>query len=215
MIPIVWEDTHLVVVQKPADVLSEPKAGEPDVVTLVSAQVGKPVVLVHRLDRVTGGHMVLAKTREAASRLSASIQNGQFHKEYLAVVHGVPEKPADTWEDLLFKDSSKNKSYVVHRQRVGVKRAKLSYSLTCSDPSRTCSLVRVKLDTGRTHQIRVQFSYRNLPLLGDGKYGSRDKRCTVALWSFHLAFPHPLSGKQMEFFSSPPDRYPWNLFPEK
>ncbi len=211
---VLFEDKFIIICEKPANVLSEPGDGE-DIVSLAAAHVSKPCYLVHRLDRNTGGAIVLSKMQKATGRLSEAIQKREFEKEYLAVIKGVPEEPEGVFEDLLFKDSAKNKSYVVKRPRKGVKEASLDYKVlaTAQHPEHgVISLVLVHLHTGRTHQVRVQFASRKMPLLGDGKYGSRDNKCDTALWSHRLAFKHPITEEWVEVKSYPPREYPWNLF---
>lgn len=176
----------------------------------LSAQLGCEVFPVHRLDQAVGGVMVYAKTREEAARLTAELGRGTFEKTYLAVVRGELPQASGTLEDLLFHDRRKNKTYVVGRKRAGVKQARLSYVLL--DAREGFSLVRVQLETGRTHQIRVQFASRGYPLLGDGKYGSRDNRCTCALWSYQLRLP--LEGVPRAFAALPPEQFPWSVFAE-
>ena len=197
---VLYEDKFLIAVEKPAAVLSEPSPGGEDVLTLAKEMTGGDCFLVHRLDRNTGGAMVIAKSAAAAGKLSDLIQKREFVKEYLAVIKGVPEAPEGVFEDLLFKDSGKNKTFVVKRERKGVKKASLSYrvlSTAKNGEHGEVSLVLVRLNTGRTHQVRVQFASRKMPLLGDGKYGSRDNRCETALWSCRLAFKHPFTGKSL------------------
>ena len=207
---ILFEDKHLLVVEKSAGILSEPDGSGNDIVTLCSAHTGVECFLVHRLDRGTGGVMVLAKTKLAAGKLSALVSERAFSKEYLAVIKGKPEDTEGIYKDLLFKDSRKNKSFVVSRERKGVKEASLEYRVleSCDDTS----LVLIKLHTGRTHQIRVQFASRKMPILGDGKYGSRDNRCETALWSCRLSFKHPITGEEVCCTALPPREYPWNNF---
>ena len=214
---IYYEDDDLVVVEKPADVLSEPAAGKADILSLWAEKSGGTPFLVHRLDRNTGGAMVLAKTPLAASKLSAAIQRREFQKDYFAVIKGKPAEPEGVFEDLLFRDAAKNKSFVVKRERKGVKKAVLSYRVldSLSTEGGEISLVSVRLHTGRTHQVRVQFASRKMPLLGDGKYGSRDNACETALWSAGLSFPHPKTGKTVAVKSLPPRNYPWTLFSEE
>lgn len=212
---VLFEDKFIIICEKPANVLSEPAAGSEDIVTLASEHVHRPCFLVHRLDRNTGGAMVLSKMQKATGKLSEAIQKREFEKEYIAVIKGVPEESEGVFKDLLFKDSQKNKTFIVKRERKGVKEASLEYKVLASaeHPEHgKVSLVRVKLHTGRTHQVRVQFAGRKMPLLGDGKYGSRDNHCETALWSFHLAFRHPITGEQVDVKSMPPAEYPWNLF---
>ncbi|MBQ7937412.1 MAG: RluA family pseudouridine synthase [Oscillospiraceae bacterium] len=211
---VLFEDKFIIVCEKPANVLSEPGSGD-DIVTMASEHVHKPCYLVHRLDRNTGGAMVLSKMQKATGKLSEAIQRREFEKEYLAVIKGVPEENEGVFKDLLFKDSQKNKTFVVKRERKGVKEASLEYKVlaTAEHPDHgKISLVRVKLHTGRTHQVRVQFASRKMPLLGDGKYGSRDNHCETALWSFRLGFSHPITGEFVEVKSLPPKEYPWNIF---
>ena len=212
---VLFEDKFIIIVEKPAEVLSEPDGKNADIVTLASEHVCKPCFLVHRLDRNTGGAMVLSKMQKATGKLSEAIQKREFEKEYIAVIKGVPEEAEGVFEDLLFKDSQKNKTFVVKRERKGVKAASLEYKVlaTAEHPDHgKISLVRVKLHTGRTHQVRVQFASRKMPLLGDGKYGSRDNHCETALWSFRLGFRHPITGEFVEVKSLPPKEYPWNIF---
>ncbi len=161
------------------------------------AMLGDEIYTVHRLDKNVGGVMVYAKTREAAASLSKQIQNGLMVKEYVALVEGIPPEEG-VLEDLLFKDSRKNKVFVVDRQRAGVKAAKLSYKLLASGEH---SLVRVRLYTGRSHQIRVQFASRGFPLVGDHKYGARGKEKEIYLFSCQLTFIH--RGKSCSFSALP------------
>ena len=140
---------------------------------------------VHRLDKNVGGVMVYARTRQAAAALSKAVQDGAMEKEYMAMVHGTPPESGD-WEDLLWKDSRKNKVYVVKRERAGVKKARLEFTRLSAGET---SLVRVRLHTGRSHQIRVQFASRGYPLVGDHKYGSRDARTEPMLFSCCIRFP--------------------------
>ncbi|MBQ8594494.1 MAG: RluA family pseudouridine synthase [Oscillospiraceae bacterium] len=212
---VLFEDKFIIIVEKPASVLSEPDGKGEDIVTMASAHVCKPCFLVHRLDRNTGGAMVLSKMQKATGKLSEAIQKREFEKEYIAVIKGVPEDAEGIFKDLLFKDSQKNKTFVVKRERKGVKEASLEYKVlsTAEHPEHgKISLVLIKLHTGRTHQIRVQFASRKMPLLGDGKYGSRDNHCETALWSRRLFFKHPITGENVEAISMPPKEYPWNLF---
>ncbi len=212
---ILYEDKFLVVAEKPVNVLSEPSVGEKSMLDLIKTHTGGSCFLVHRLDRNTGGAMVLSKSTAATGKLSEQIQKREFIKEYLAVINGEPKTKRGTFEDLLFKDSTKNKTFVVKRERKGVKKASLEYTVLSTKETpehKKISLVLVRLHTGRTHQIRVQFASRKMPLIGDGKYGSKSNRCETALWSVHLVFIHPLTGIKIDVFSLPPSEYPWNLF---
>lgn len=208
MIKILFENDDFVACVKPVGIASQ-NDKTVDMVKLLASQLKSEIFPVNRLDTAVGGTMVFAKTPKSAARLSKIIADGLFRKRYLAVVSGKPGKEADTLEDLLFKDSSKNKSYVVKRERKGVRRAKLEYEVLSSEENMT--LLRILLHTGRSHQIRVQFASRKLPLVGDGKYGSRDNRCNVALWSEEISFKW--NSDEM-FFLSKPDhsQFPWSLF---
>ena len=164
----------------------------------VPAELGGEIFPIHRLDKNVGGVMVYAKTRQAAAALSRAVQEGTMVKEYVALVHGCPPEAGD-WEDLLWKDSQKNKVFVVSRERRGVKKARLEFKrLTAGETS----LVRIRLHTGRSHQIRVQFASRKFPLVGDHKYGSRDAATAPMLFSCKLTFPW--KGKTWEFEALPP-----------
>ena len=151
---------------------------------LLASQLGCEVFPVHRLDQAVGGVMVFAKTPSAAARLSKAVQEGTMQKEYLAVLEKRPEADSGTLEDLLYHDRFKNKTYVVNRERKGVKKAKLSYRVLAEIDGRC--LVHVRLYTGRTHHILVKGSSRGCPLVGDGKYGGRVKANAPALWSYAL-----------------------------
>ena len=201
-----YQDSSLVLCLKPVGVESEGE-GMP---RLLERQLGSPIFCVHRLDKAVGGLMVYARTKQAAAALSAAVARREMEKEYLCVVPGAPEPAQGLMRDLLYRDAAKNKSFVVKRPRRGVKEAELAYTLL--ERGLETSLVRVALHTGRSHQIRVQFASRSMPLLGDVKYGSRERRCTIALWSCRLAFPHPASGKPMAFTALPPAAFPWDCF---
>jgi len=203
---IIYRDKWISLCVKPVGVISE-EGGMPE---LLKAETGIEYYCVHRLDRAVGGLMVYAADKKAASKLSAIIAERKMGKEYLAVIHGCLPDNKGIMHDLLFKDSAKNKSYVVKRMRKGVKEAELEYEVIQKTDG--LSLVKIRLNTGRSHQIRVQFSSRGFPLLGDVKYGSTEKSCDIALWSAGLSFPHPINGKILELRASPPDVFPWNRF---
>ena len=212
---ILYEDAHLVVACKPMNYLSEDDGGAKCMPRWLREHyhaLGKNdyIATVHRLDKVTGGVMVFSRRKEVTGKLTALVAEHRITKEYLAVLRGHPEKEEDTLTDLLFRDAAHNKSFVVQRMRKGVREAKLDYR----EIGRTeeLSLVRVRLHTGRTHQIRVQFSSRQLPLLGDIRYGSKDPDCSAALWSYRLAFTHPVTKKNIDVTLPPPRQYPWDLF---
>ncbi len=201
MIHLYYQDKDIVVCRKPAGLLSEGEGPE-SLLTLLCEQWGGPFFPVHRLDRGAAGIMVFARSPKAAAALSRAVQEKQLEKEYFALVAGKPQQDAGEMTDFLFKDSRKGKVFAVSRPRKGVREARLTYRLLWSDGEQ--SLVRVALDTGRTHQIRVQFSSRGMPLHGDGKYGSRVKG-ELALFSCKLAFPHPGTGKPLVFEDKPED----------
>ena len=201
MLTILYQDRDLVVCVKPAGILAQ-DAGASGMPDLLRRQLGTETVLpVHRLDKEVGGVMVYALTQRAAAGLSRAIQERAFHKTYLAVLRGVPECNAGRLEDLLYHDKNRNKTYVVDRIRKGVKDASLEYEVLRAGAER--ALVRVRLHTGRTHQIRVQFASRKLPLVGDGKYGGKEPGVPLCLWSWQLAFAHPITKKAMEFSLEP------------
>ncbi len=208
---ILFDDQDLVVCIKPAGLLSED--GEGGLPQILRERLNCDIFPVHRLDRGTGGLMVYAKSSSAAAKLSSSITDGKFIKRYLTVVRGIPDASEDVLKDLLYHDRRKNKSFVVKRSRAGVKEASLHYRLlsTVTHNGSKLSLLDVQLHTGRTHQIRVQFSSRRLPLYGDGKYGGRTEAEGMALWSYSLSFPW--KGKMMEFTAKPVGA-PWCLFEE-
>ena len=177
---ILYSDRHIAVCVKPVGLDSEK-----DVPQALMEALGGEVFPIHRLDQNVGGVMVYARTKFAAASLSKAVQEGTMVKEYVALVHGTPPESGD-WEDLLFKDSSKNKVFVVKKERRGVKKARLEFTRLTSGEE---SLVRIRLHTGRSHQIRVQFSSRGFPLVGDHKYGSRDDRTAPLLFSCRITFP--------------------------
>ena len=206
---ILHVDPAFVVCIKPPRVLStdEPD-GMPD---LCRQALGEENFgTVHRLDRVVSGLMVLARTKRAASDLSQQIRDGIFHKEYTAVLHGSPVDPNGTLVDLLARDKAERKTYVVTEPGKDVQEAILHYELL--DRTADFSKVRIELVTGRTHQIRCQFSSRNLPLVGDRKYSTHEDDCEIALWSSLLRFRHPKTGEELTFTAPPPDEFPWNTF---
>ena len=186
MIEILEQTPQLVVCIKPVGVRAQGE-GENDLPALLKRQLGCEIYPVHRLDQAVGGVMVFAKTAPAAAKLSQAIAGGELQKEYLAVLERSPEQTEGELSDLLFHDRTKNKTYVVSRQRKGVKEAKLAYRVL--DVQNGLCLVRIRLYTGRTHQIRVQFASRGMPLVGDGKYGSRKNAASPALWSYALTVP--------------------------
>ncbi len=208
---IIYQDQDILVCVKPARVLStDEPGGMPELVRQALGDPKADVRTVHRLDRVVSGLMVLARSVEAASELSRQIRDREFDKEYQAVVHGVPQQPQGTLRDLLLRDKPERKTYVVTEPGKGVQEAILHYQQLASANGLT--KVAIQLETGRTHQIRAQFSSRELPLVGDRKYSLLEDECEIALWSYRLAFRHPRTGKSVEFVKKPPEIYPWNLF---
>ena len=213
---ILYEDKYLVVAVKPVGYLSEPGPGK-NFPALLQELLGKPVFTVHRLDKIVGGVMVFAKDSKTAGKLANLVAQRDIGKEYLAILRGVPQEEEAILEDLLFRDAAKNKTYVVKRMRKGVRDASLHYRLmgTAEQEEQRLSLVRVRLHTGRTHQIRVQFASRQLPLLGDIRYGSKDKSCEASLWSWRLSFKHPVTGETVDCKRLPDAKYPWSLFTQQ
>lgn len=185
---IIYTDRELAVCIKPVGLDSET-----EVPAALKDALGGEIYPIHRLDKNVGGVMVCARTKQAAAALSKAVQDGQMVKEYVAMVHGTPPEDGD-WEDWLFKDSRKNKVFTVKKERKGVKKARLEFVRLSAGQT---SLVRVRLHTGRSHQIRVQFSSRGFPLVGDHKYGSRDDRTEPMLFSCRISFPH--HGKLLQY----------------
>ena len=204
-IEILYKDAGLIVCIKQPGLDSQG-----DMCARLKEQLGGEVFCVHRLDREVGGLMVYARSSAAAAALSAAITGKKFVKEYLAAAGGCPAEPEGLMQDLLYRDAAKNKSYVVKRERRGVRRAELEYRLL--ERSGELCLFKIGLHTGRSHQIRVQFASRGLPLLGDTKYGSKERRCNIALWSCRLVFPHPGNGSTMDFSAMPDKKFPWDKF---
>ena len=203
MIEILYEDKDIVFCVKPSGFSSET-----DLPNKLKEQLKSEIYTLHRLDTPVGGVMVYAKNKSAAAKISKKIaENSDFEKTYLAVCEGEFEETEGKMEDLLFKDSRKNKSFVVKKERKGVKKALLSYEVlkTGEYKEKPCSLVRVTLKTGRSHQIRVQFASRKHPLVGDGKYGSKINT-SLALFS------HSIETCGRGFSKNPPDEAPWSIF---
>lgn len=213
MLEIIHQDRDIVLCVKSFGVLSEGEQ-ETAMPALLRAQLGGEIFPVHRLDRETGGCMVYARTKAAAGKLSNIVSERSMEKEYLAVVQGCPAEKEGVLKDLLFRDAAKNKSFVVDRMRRGVREAELSYRVleTVETEHGALSLIAVRLHTGRTHQIRVQFASRKLPLVGDQRYGSRIGSPHMALWSYRLAFSHPFRRNAVSAVSLPPAEWPWTLF---
>ena len=207
---ILYQDQDIVLCIKPPRVLStDEPGGMPELVRQALGDPEADVRTVHRLDRVVSGLMVLARNPKAASELSRQIREGEFDKEYLAVVHGRPELNSGTFTDLLLRDKRERKTYVAKQRDKGVQEAILEYRLLSSVDG--LSKVAIRLITGRTHQIRAQFSSRDLPLVGDRKYSLNEDDCEIALWSHRLTFRHPSTGERVDFSTQPPMQYPWSI----
>lgn len=206
MLDILYCDADIVVCVKPPRVLSTDEPG--GLPELLRSQLGtEDFRTVHRLDRVVSGLMVVARNAKAASDISRQIREDAFQKEYLAVIHGEPAQESGRLEDLLLRDKARKMTQVTKEMAKGVQPAALRYRVISSQNG--MSRVRIQLETGRTHQIRVQFASRNLPLVGERKYAVLDDPCEIALWSYRLAFTHPATGEKMEFTKQPPESYPW------
>ena len=206
MVEVIYADDAIAVCVKPPRVLStDEPGGMPELVRQTLET--KEIRTVHRLDRVVSGLMVLARSQQAASQLSQQIRQGDFAKEYLAVVHGVPQQTEGRLTDLLLRDKARRMTMVVQEPGKDVQPAALTYRVL--ERRKGLSRVYIQLETGRTHQIRVQFSARGMPLVGERKYAVLEDECEIALWSYRLAFTHPVTGEPMEFVKEPPMVYPW------
>ncbi len=208
---LIYQDKDIVVCLKPARVLStDEPGGVPDLVREALGDMKADVRTVHRLDRVVAGLMVLARNGKAASELSRQVREGEFQKEYLAVIHGAPTAQSGILRDLLGRDKARKMTFVAPEPGKGIQEAVLDYRTLETGEGLSC--VRIRLHTGRTHQIRVQFASRGMPLAGERKYDTREDPHELALWSCHLGFAHPGTGKWMEFEHLPPREAPWDGF---
>lgn len=207
---ILYQDKRIVVAVKPAGVVSTDEPG--GMPSLLRQALGTDCVrTVHRLDAPVSGLMVFARSAYAAGELSRQIREGEFRKEYLAVLRGTPCAPSGELLDLLGRDRTRRVTYVADAPAKGVQEARLRYETL--EEKAGLTLARIHLLTGRTHQIRVQFASRGLPLAGDRRYGAADDPVSpIALWSAHLAFLHPETGAEMTFDRQPPPIDPWNNF---
>ena len=230
---VLYEDRDVLAVAKPPHVLSQKsESGEDSILEYLNSYADGAWTSypVHRLDRGTGGVMIVAKNKSSAAALSALASGDGMKKEYLATVHGKLEG-SGTLENYLYFDRKRNKSFPVKdSSRRGVKRALLDYEAVAHGECAAgeVTLVKIRLHTGRTHQIRVQMAAAGHPLLGDGKYGGRDNKCGCALWSHKITFDESVlrgtSLKKSDFakalaessdiLTSTPDGYPWDLFKE-
>lgn len=209
---VIYEDNHLLVVIKPQNVPTVADSSQDESLQeSLKAYTGGFVGIVHRLDRVTGGVMVFAKTSKAASRLAEQIKDGTFKKTYYAVVNGVPKERTATLVNWLAKDSNRNLVAVVPQTTTGAKRAELTYQTV--DTVQGDTLVAVQLATGRSHQIRVQMKHIGNPIVGDVRYGgSRKGVKDIALWAYQLEFNHPTTHDRMKFIVNPPEDGAWAKF---
>ena len=216
-IPVLYEDNHIIVVLKPQNMpVQADESGDADLLTVLKEYIkqkyNKPgnafLGLVHRLDRTTGGVMVFARNSKCAARLSEAFANREVEKEYLAVLCGTPKAKQGTLVNYLKKNILNNTVYVATEATEGAKRAELSYEILATTP--LTSLAKIQLGTGRSHQIRVQFSAINTPVFGDARYGG-DKygKHNLALWAFKLVFTHPVTKDKMVFVVYPPENVPW------
>ncbi len=209
---IIFQDADILVCVKPTGILStDEPGGLPELLRRELLSPRGDFRTVHRLDRVVSGLMVLARNAQSASKLSRQIREDSFQKEYLAVVHGCPQTPQGTLTDLLFRDKARKMTFVAPEPARGVQQAVLEYGVLATRGD--MSKVHIALKTGRTHQIRVQFASRGMPLAGERKYAQLSDSCELALWSYRLGFSHPASGQWLEFSLEPPKTDPWTCFP--
>ena len=207
---ILYRDEAILVCRKDPGILStDEPGGVPDRLRELLGDPGAQLRTVHRLDRAVGGLMVLARSAWAASQLSRQIREGSFQKEYLAAVHGLTPEAGEL-RDLLWRDKARKMTFVVPEPGKDVQDALLDYRRL--DAAEGLSLLRVRLHTGRTHQIRCQFASRGWALAGERKYDTRQDPWPLALWSCRLGFEHPASGERMEFALLPPEEAPWSFF---
>lgn len=208
---IIYQDKRILVAVKPSGVLStDEPGGMPELLRKALGDEKACVRTVHRLDQTVSGLMVFARSREASRILSRQMMEHQFEKEYLAVVHGTLPVSKGQFRDLLLRKKEERKTYVVRTMEKGAQEAVLSYQVLAEKNG--LSLVQIRLHTGRTHQIRVQFASRGLPLVGDRKYGIPEDGDTIALFSCFLGFFHPETGEKMTFSQNPPQIAPWTNF---
>ena len=208
---LLYTDQDLVVCIKPPRVLStDEPGGLPELVRQALGDPHADVRTVHRLDRVVSGVMVLARNAAAAGELSRQIREDRFFKEYLAVVHGCPPEEQGTFTDLLYRDKARRMTMVATEPGKGVQEAVLDYRLLSR--AGELSKVEIHLRTGRTHQIRVQFASRGMPLVGERKYSEEGEETPLALFSAELSFLHPKTGAALRFEALPPPAEPWGQF---
>lgn len=211
---VLYEDNHIIVVLKPAGILSqEDVTKDMDMLTIIKQYLKDKyqksgnvyLGLVHRLDRMTSGVMVFAKTSKAASRLFDSINKNLFHKKYYAILANNYLAKEGHLVDYLSKDESTGITYI---DSTG-KEADLNYQII--EEKNNLALADITLNTGRHHQIRVQLSSRNHSIYGDQKYGNRGRGKQIALWAYELSFSHPITKEQMNFKSIPQMNGTWKI----
>lgn len=213
MIDLIYSDPSILVVKKKAGIAAQPERGAKDSLLSLLTKEYSAVFPIHRLDRETGGVLVFARSSAAAAALSEALREGGFEKEYLAVTASGALPESGKMEDYLLHDTVKNKSFAVSSEKKNAKRASLVYETLAH--SGIFRLVKIHLETGRTHQIRVQFASRKSPLVGDRKYGGI-LAPELALFSTRLAFPHPNTGELLSFSALPPiHALPWTAFREE
>lgn len=216
MIKILYKDKNILICEKPIGIPSERTTDGQEGIADILCRENEidTLFIVHRLDRNVSGVMLIAKNKAAAGKFSALVSEQKLNKEYFAVVHGKPDEDCGIYKDLLFRDSSSGKTFVTDKMRKGVKEASLEYRTlaTVQNEDGELSLVRIKLHTGRTHQIRTQFASRQMPLFGDGKYGSHTNRGNIALFATRLSFLHPFTKKEIDIQLLPEENYPFDLF---
>lgn len=219
MLKIIYEDNHIIVVEKPVNVPSQSdKTGDKDLLTMIKEYLKEKyhkqgeayLGLVHRLDRPVGGVMVYAKTSKAAARLSEQIRQKQFTKKYLVIVDGKMEQKQGILEDYLWKNERTNTSKVVKEGTKNAKYTKLKYEVLKYVPETNLSVLKITLETGRHHQIRVQLSHAGHSIYGDQKYGSRGKGKQIALWAYELSFIHPITKEKLNFTDMPETIGTWS-----
>ena len=217
---VIYEDNHIIVVEKMVNIPSQgDKTGDVDMLSIIKdylkEKYQKPgnvyLGLIHRLDRPVGGVMVFAKTSKAAARLSEQVREKAFQKEYLVVVNGKMKSQKGEWKDWLFKNERANMSKVVPEGTKNAKQASLEYEVLKYNEEINLSVVRVKLHTGRHHQIRVQFSSRGHSIYGDQKYGGRGHGKQIALWAYRLTIFHPITKEEMTFQVLPEINGTWKI----
>lgn len=220
-IPILYEDNHLIIVEKPVNMpVQEDQSGDSDLLSYLKQDLkeryNKPgnvyLGLVHRLDRPVGGAIVFAKTSKAASRMADLLRKQEIKRTYYAIVRGQVKTKSTRLTNYLWKDRTKNEVHIVNQKKKDAKQAVLDY--TVMGIEQELSLLKIHLQTGRSHQIRVQLQHAGHPLYGDQKYGSRVNKPgeQIALWAYSLAFMHPVKKEWMEVVCAPPKQFPWNIY---